>query len=147
MVAIVQRCTKASVMIENKIISEIDSGLVVLLGICRGDEKKDVHYIAKKIIALRIFSDLNHKMNLSIKDIKGSILVVSQFTLCASTRKGNRPSFINAAPPLIGQRIYEYFVSYLKSFDVQVRTGEFGATMDVNLINQGPATFIIDSSV
>ena len=145
MIAIIQRCTKANVKVNNKIVSEIDSGMVILLGITKGDETKDVEHVANKIIALRIFSDQNNKMNLSIKDINGSILVVSQFTLCASTKKGNRPSFLNAAPPLIGKDLYKNFILYLKSFGVPVSTGKFGAMMDVCLINQGPATFIIDS--
>ena len=145
MIAIIQRCTKANVKINNKIVSEIASGMVVLLGIRKGDEKNDVQHVANKIIALRIFPDQNNKMNLSIKDINGSILVVSQFTLCASTKKGNRPSFLNAAPPLIGRDLYKNFILHLKSFGVPVSTGKFGAMMDVYLINQGPATFIIDS--
>ena len=106
MIAIVQRCTSASVKIDNKTIAEIDTGMVILLGVCIGDEKNDADYIAKKIVALRIYADQNDKMNLSIKDINGSILVVSQFTLCASTKRGNRPSFLNAAPPLMGKKLY-----------------------------------------
>ena len=119
--------------------------LTVLLGICTDDKEKDAEYVAKKIQTLRIFNDENRKMNLSIKDVKGSILVVSQFTLCANIKKGSRPSFINAAPPLIGKRLYDYFILYLKDTGAEVYTGEFGADMNVELINQGPATFIIDS--
>ena len=145
MIAVIQRCASSSVKIDNKKISEIAYGLMVLLGICIDDKEKDAERIAKKIQALRIFNDENEKMNLSIKDVKGSILVVSQFTLCANIKKGSRPSFINAAPPLIGKRLYDYFISYLKQTGVEVRTGEFGADMNVELINQGPATFIIDS--
>ena len=147
MIAVIQRCSSSSVRIDNKKISEIAYGLMVLLGICTDDKEKDVEYVVKKIQTLRIFNDENKKMNLSIKDIKGSILVVSQFTLCANIKKGSRPSFINAAPPLIGKRLYDYFISYLKDTGVQVNTGEFGADMDVELINQGPATFIIDSKI
>ena len=145
MIAVIQRCASSSVKIDNKKISEIAYGLMVLLGICIDDKEKDAEHIAKKIQTLRIFNDENEKMNLSIKDVKGSILVVSQFTLCANIKKGSRPSFINAAPPLIGKRLYDYFISYLKQTGVEVRTGEFGADMNVELINQGPATFIIDS--
>ena len=147
MIAVIQRCASSSVKIDNKKISEITYGLMVLLGICIDDEEKDAEYIAKKIQTLRIFNDENKKMNLSIKDVKGSILVVSQFTLCANIKKGSRPSFINAAPPSIGKRLYNYFISYLKNTGTKVHTGEFGADMNVELINQGPATFVIDSEV
>ena len=145
MIAVIQRCASSSVKIDNKKISEIAYGLMVLLGICIDDKEKDAERIAKKIQALRIFNDENEKMNLSIKDVKGSILVVSQFTLCANIKKGSRPSFINAAPPLIGKRLYDYFILYLKDIGAEVHTGEFGADMNVELINQGPATFIVDS--
>ena len=145
MIAVIQRCSSSSVRIDSKKISEIPYGLTVLLGICIDDKEKDVEYVAKKIQTLRIFNDENRKMNLSIKDVKGSILVVSQFTLCANIKKGSRPSFINAAPPLISKRLYDYFILYLKDTGAEVHTGEFGADMNVELINQGPATFIIDS--
>ena len=145
MIAVIQRCASSSVKIDNKKISEITYGLLVLLGICIDDEEKDAEYIAKKIQTLRIFNDENDKMNLSIKDVKGSILVVSQFTLCANIKKGSRPSFINAAPPLIGKRLYDYLISYLKDIGAEVHSGKFGAHMNVELINQGPATFIVDS--
>ena len=145
MIAVIQRCASSSVKIDNKKISEIACGLMVLLGICIDDKEKDAEHIAKKIQTLRIFNDENKKMNLSIKDVKGSILVVSQFTLCANIKKGSRPSFINAAPPLIGKRLYDYFILYLKDTGTKVHTGEFGADMNVELINQGPATFIVDS--
>ena len=145
MIAVIQRCASSSVKIDNKKISEIAYGLMVLLGICIDDKEKDAEHIAKKIQTLRIFNDENKKMNLSIKDVKGSILVVSQFTLCANIKKGSRPSFINAAPSLIGKRLYDYFILYLKDTGAEVHTGEFGADMNVELINQGPATFIIDS--
>ncbi len=145
MIAVIQRCSSSSVRIDNEKISEISYGITVLLGISTGDKKKDAKYVAKKIQTIRIFNDENGKMNLSIKDIKGSILVISQFTLCANIKKGSRPSFINAAPPLIGKELYAYFISYLENTGVEVQTGEFGADMNVELINQGPATFIIDS--
>ena len=145
MIAVIQRCSSSSVRIDNKKIYEISYGLTVLLGICIDDKEKDAEYVAKKIQTLRIFNDENRKMNLSIKDVKGSILVVSQFTLCANIKKGSRQSVINAAPPLIGKRLYDYFILYLKDTGAEVHTGEFGADMNVELINQGPATFIIDS--
>ena len=145
MIAVIQRCSSSIVRVNNEKISEITYGITVLLGISNGDKKKDAEYVAKKIKVLRIFNDKNGKMNLSINDIKGSILVVSQFTLCANIKKGSRPSFINAAPPLIGKKLYDYFILYLKNTGLKVHTGEFGADMDVELINQGPATFIIDS--
>ena len=145
MIAVIQRCSSSSVRIDNEKISEIAYGITVLLGISTADKRKDAEYIAKKIQTIRIFNDENRKMNLSIEDIKGSILVVSQFTLCANIKKGSRPSFINAAPPLVGKKLYAYFISYLENTGVEVQTGKFGADMNVELINQGPATFIIDS--
>jgi len=145
MVAVIQRCIKANVKVDNKVIAKIDQGLVVLLGIQSGDDYKDASYVAKKIINLRIYNDSDDKMNLSIKEINGSILVISQFTLCANTKKGRRPSFINAASPSVGEKLYKFFISNLLKYKIKVKTGKFGANMDVALINQGPATFIIDS--
>ena len=147
MLAIAQRCTSSSITVDNEIISEISLGLLILLGVCKGDEKKDSEYIAKKITALRIFSDKKGKMNLSVSDVGGSILVVSQFTLCANLKRGSRPSFIEAAPPKIAELLYNYFVLCLRKNGAEVQTGKFGANMDVKLVNQGPATFIIDSKV
>ena len=145
MLAIVQRCTSSSITVDNEIISEISFGLLILLGVCKGDDKKDCEYIAKKITALRIFSDKKGKMNLSINDVQGSILVVSQFTLCANLKRGSRPSFIEAASPKFSESLYNHFVSCLRKNGAKVQTGKFGANMDVKLVNQGPATFIIDS--
>ena len=145
--AIIQRCTSSNVSVDNEIISEISLGLLVLLGVCKGDEKKDSEYTAKKITALRIFSDKKAKMNLSVKDVKGSILVVSQFTLCANLKRGSRPSFIEAASPKFSESLYNHFVSCLRKNGAKVQTGKFGANMDVALVNQGPATFVIDSKV
>tara|TARA_X000001036_G_C20606366_1_gene777127 strand:- start:881 stop:1324 length:444 start_codon:yes stop_codon:yes gene_type:complete len=145
MVAVIQRCIKANVKVDNKVIAKIDQGLVVLLGIQSGDDYKDASYVAKKIINLRIYNDSDDKMNLSIKEINGSILVISQFTLCANTKKGRRPSFINAASTPVGEKLYKFFISNLLKYKIKVKTGKFGANMDVALINQGPATFIIDS--
>ena len=147
MLAIVQRCTSSSITVDNEIISDISLGLLIFLGVYKGDEKKDSEYIAKKITALRIFSDKKGKMNLSVSDVKGSILVVSQFTLCANLKRGSRPSFIEAAPPKIGESLYDYFVSCLRRNGAEVQTGRFGENMDVKLVNQGPATFVIDSKV
>ena len=145
MIAIVQRCIKANVKVDKNIIARIDQGMVVLLGVKDGDSNEDAKYIAKKIKGLRIYNDFNDKMNLSIKEIKGSILVISQFTLCADIRKGRRPSFINAASSSYSKKLYEYFISLLVAYGIEVKTGQFGANMDVKLVNQGPATFIIDS--
>ncbi len=145
MVTVIQRCISANVKINNKIISEIHQGAVILLGIVEGDQFQDADYIANKFAMLRIYNDHNNKMNLSIKEIKGSVLVISQFTLCASLDKGRRPSFLNAASSSIGKELYQYFISALIKNNIQVKTGEFGAHMDVELINQGPATFILNS--
>ena len=147
MLAIAQRCTSSSITVDNEIISEISLGLLILLGVCKGDEKKDSEYIAKKITALRIFSDKKGRMNLSVSDVGGSVLVVSQFTLCADLKRGSRPSFIQAETPKIGKLLYDYFVSCLRKNGAEVQTGIFGANMDVELVNQGPATFVIDSKV
>ena len=145
MVTVIQRCISAKVKINNKVIAEIDQGAVILLGIVEGDQFEDADYIANKFAMLRIYNDHNNKMNLSIKEIKGSVLVISQFTLCASLDKGRRPSFLNAASPSVGEELYQYFISTLIENNIQVKTGKFGADMDVELINQGPATFILDS--
>ena len=145
MVTVIQGCISANVKIKNKIIAEIDQGAVILLGIVEGDQFEDADYIANKFAMLRIYNDHNNKMNLSIKEIKGSVLVISQFTLCASLDKGRRPSFLNAASPSVGEELYQHFISTLIENNIQVKTGKFGADMDVELINQGPATFILDS--
>ena len=147
MVAVIQRCSKSSVTVDNEIIAGIESGLVVLLGVCSDDSIKDVDYIANKIVSLRIFNDQKGKMNLSINDTSRSVIIVSQFTLCANIRKGSRPSFLNAAPPKIGEELYKHLISSLTKSGLNVQTGKFGAMMDVQLVNNGPATFIIDSKV
>ncbi len=147
MVAVIQRCSKSSVKVDNEIIARIESGLIVLLGVCSDDSISDVDYIANKIVSLRIFNDQKGKMNLSINETSGSVIIVSQFTLCANIKKGSRPSFLNAAPPKIGEELYKHLLSSLTKSGLNVQTGKFGAMMDVQLVNNGPATFIIDSKV
>lgn len=144
--AVIQRVKRASVTIDNEIYSSIKKGVLVLLGIEESDNFEDIEYLASKISRLRIFDDENGVMNLSVSDIKGEILVVSQFTLHASTKKGNRPSYIRSAKPEISIPLYEKFVENIKSVsEVNVRTGVFGAMMQVELVNDGPVTIIIDS--
>lgn len=143
---IVQRVSEAAVQIDNEQKAAIGQGLMVLLGIEGSDEKSDADWLIQKLIGLRIFSDADQKMNLSIKDIKGAFLVVSQFTLHASTKKGNRPSFLQAARPEIAIPLYEYFTEKLHAqSQLDVQTGVFGADMAVSLINDGPVTLAIDS--
>lgn len=145
MKVVIQRVTEASVEIEEAIYSSIKNGLLVLLGISVADEKEDVDWLCKRIIGLRIFSDENGLMNLSVKDINGQILLVSQFTLYSDANKGNRPSFIQAARPEKAIPLYEYFIQQLCKNDINVYTGKFGADMKVSLTNDGPVTIIIDS--
>ncbi len=147
MVAVIQRCSKSSVKVDNEIIARIESGLIVLLGVCSDDSIKDVDFIANKIVSLRIFNDQKGKMNLSINETSRSVIIVSQFTLCANIKKGSRPSFLNAAPPKTGEELYKHLISSLTKSGLNVQTGKFGAMMDVQLVNNGPATFIIDSKV
>ena len=132
-------------MVSEKVVGEIDNGLVILLGVQKGDTEKDANFLVNKISGLRIFSDENDKMNLSIKDVNGSALVISQFTLCGDTKKGRRPSFIKAATPDDGNRLYEYFMSEMKKGGVPIESGEFGAMMKIDALNDGPVTLIIDS--
>lgn len=144
--AVIQRVTHASVAIDGKIKSEIKAGLLVLLGIEENDTQQDIDWLVKKIIQMRIFSDADGKMNLSVQDINGDILVISQFTLFASTKKGNRPSFLRSAKPDIAIPLYEQFIGETeKQFRKKIYTGEFGADMKVELLNDGPVTIIIDS--
>ncbi|WP_299825048.1 D-aminoacyl-tRNA deacylase [uncultured Pontibacter sp.] len=143
---VIQRVTQASVTIEQKIKGQIEQGLLLLVGICPDDTEEDLKWLATKIAQLRIFSDEDDKMNLSVQDVKGDILVISQFTLYANTKKGNRPSYINAAPPAIAIPLYERFVSILEGvIGKPVQTGEFGADMKVSLLNDGPVTIIMDT--
>lgn len=144
--ALIQRVKNASVTIDEKIFSEINQGLLILLGIEEADTQEDIIWLAGKIARLRIFSDENEAMNLSVQDVSGDCLVVSQFTLHANTKKGNRPSFIKAARPEIAIPLYENFILQLeKETEKKVATGSFGAMMDVTLVNDGPVTIWIDS--
>lgn len=146
MKVVIQRVSKASVTIHQKMKSKIETGLLILLGIEPSDKLEDIEWLCGKIARLRIFSDENGAMNLSVKDTNGDIIVVSQFTLHASTKKGNRPSFINAAKPEIAIPLYDQFVTQLeKEIGKTIQTGEFGAMMQVEIINDGPVTIIIDS--
>lgn len=143
---VIQRVQKASVEIQGQIVGEINQGLLLLLGIETEDNKGDADYLVQKISNLRIFSDADGKMNLSIQDVGGQFLVVSQFTLHAATRKGNRPSYIRAARPEQAIPLYEYFLSELqKTSPSTIQTGQFGADMQVALVNDGPVTIIMDS--
>jgi D-tyrosyl-tRNA(Tyr) deacylase len=144
--AVIQRVTRASVTIGKKIKSEIGPGLVVLTGIEESDNDTDIEWLCSKIVNLRIFNDKDHVMNLSVLDVKGNILVISQFTLHAKTKKGNRPSYIRAAHPDIAIPLYNKFVTSLSVLSgKEVYTGEFGAMMQVELVNDGPVTIIIDT--
>ena len=145
MIAVLQRVTAGAVTVANKTIGQIEEGLVILLGVVNDDNEGDSQFLADKISVLRIFNDENDKMNLSIKDVNGSALVISQFTLCADTRKGRRPSFINAAPPDKGKTLYEDFMTRLGSKGIPIQSGEFGAMMKVKIENDGPVTIILDS--
>lgn len=143
--AIVQRVSGASVTVEGNKISEIGKGFLVLLGVGQEDSKKDIDYIVDKLTGLRVFEDENEKMNLSIKDIQGEILVVSQFTLYGDCRKGRRPSFSSAAHPTVANELYLEVCEKLREQGIIVKTGQFAAMMDVALVNDGPVTIMLDS--
>lgn len=146
MKVVIQRVCQASVTINQKLKSEIENGLLVLLGIEENDTTEDIEWLSGKIIRLRIFNDNKGAMNLSVNDINGDIILVSQFTLHASTKKGNRPSFIKAAKPELAIPLYDQFINQLeKDLNKPVKTGEFGANMKIALVNDGPVTIIIDS--
>jgi len=142
---VVQRVKQASVSVEGKIVGQIGAGLVLLIGIHQDDQESDADWLAHKIVNLRIFSDENQKMNHSIKDSQGAVLCISQFTLFADYKKGNRPSFITAAPPSIALPLLEHFQLKLKDSGLLVEKGQFGADMQVNLTNDGPVTIVLDS--
>ena len=144
--AVIQRVKSASVNIENQVYSSIEGGLLIFLGIMEEDDQTDIEWLVNKILNLRIFGDAEGKMNFSVCDTLGGLLVVSQFTLYASTKKGNRPSFTNAAKPDIAIPLYDSFISHCKSISgLDVKTGSFGADMKVELLNDGPVTIVIDT--
>lgn len=143
--AVVQRVSHASVEVEGKIVGKIDRGLLVLLGVAKADDESAADYLAEKIAGLRIFEDGDGKMNLSVKEINGAILAVSQFTLFGDVRRGKRPSFDSAAPPEHARRLYEFFAERIRAHGLRCETGVFQAMMNVSLINDGPVTILLDS--
>ena len=143
--AVVQRVTRARVTVNNETIGEIGTGLVVLLGVARDDSEADAEYLATKIAALRVFDDQQGKMNLSVKDINGRMLVISQFTLYGDVRRGLRPSWIDAAAPEIAKPLYEFFIAQVRNLLTEVAGGSFGSMMQLELINDGPVTILLDS--
>lgn len=146
--AVVQRVSEAEVKIEGKSVGKIENGFLILLGVTHSDTSKEVEWLSNKIKGLRVFEDEEGKMNLGLDDIKGEVLIVSQFTLYGNCLKGKRPSFINAARPEIAIPLYEEFIDKFKSFGLnKLETGEFGADMKVSLINNGPVTLVIDTPI
>jgi D-tyrosyl-tRNA(Tyr) deacylase len=145
MKAVLQRVKRASVTVDGQIVGQIGQGILVLLGVEQGESEADARQLADKTVDLRIFDDAQGKMNLSLADVHGSLLVVSQFTLLGDCRKGRRPSFIQAAPPELAEKLYETFIAAAGIRGIPVATGKFRATMDVELVNDGPVTLILDS--
>ena len=143
--AVVQRVSRASVTVDDQIVGQIGRGFLVLPGVAEGDGESEVVYMAQKIAGLRVFEDSDGKMNISLKDVDGQMLVVSQFTLLGDCRKGRRPSFVAAARPEVAERLYEAFVAEVEGQGIAVQTGTFQVHMDVELINDGPVTLLIDS--
>ena len=145
MKVLIQRVKKASVTINNQLFSSINHGILALVGIEKGDTIEQVEKLAQKVTKLRIFEDDLGKMNKSLLDVNGEILIVSQFTLCGNCKKGTRPSFDNSAPPQIANELYEKYIEFIKDQGIKVQTGQFGAMMDVELINDGPVTFMLEA--
>ena len=145
MKVLIQRVKEASVTIDNKQYSAINKGILALVGIEKGDTLENIQKMAKKLVNLRIFSDDNDKMNLSLMDIQGEMLIVSQFTLCGDCKKGTRPSFDKSAPPTVANELYEAFIKEVASYGIKYGTGQFGAMMDIALINDGPVTFMLEN--
>ena len=146
MKALLQRVSEAKVTVNSKIIGEIGTGWLILLGVGKADSEAEIPKLSEKILGLRLFSDVDGKFNLSVQDVGGQILVVSQFTLFADCSRGRRPGFSTAAPPDVAKELYERFVAELRKSDVTVATGEFGADMKVTLVNDGPVTIMLDSA-
>jgi D-tyrosyl-tRNA(Tyr) deacylase len=144
--AVIQRVTQSSVSVSGQVVGRIGPGLLVLLGVARQDSEKDADFLVEKIIHLRIFEDEDGKMNRSLVDIGGQMLVVSQFTLLGDCRKGRRPSFVQAAPPETAESLYQYFVDRIRDKRIPVQTGRFRAMMEVSLVNDGPVTLIVESA-
>ena len=140
---VLQRVSKASVIIDHNIYSSINKGILLLIGIEKNDNEDMLDYYINKILNMRLFNDQNQKMNYSVQDIKGEILVVSQFTLLADTKKGNRPSYINAAKPELAKQLYRLFCDKLKNYEINIKKGRFGADMKLDLINDGPVTILL----
>lgn len=141
---VIQRVKKAEVKVENEIVGKINNGFLVLIGVTHGDSTENVNYLVQKLLKLRVFQDSQDKMNLSIRDINGELLIVSQFTLYADCKEGNRPSFTNAAKPDKANELYEYFIQKCKNEGIKTEHGIFGAYMKVELINDGPVTIILE---
>jgi len=147
MIAVIQRVSEANVKVDGELCGACREGLLILLGVAEGDTEEDAKVLSKKIINLRIFTDENDKMNLSLKDVDGEALVVSNFTLLANYRKGNRPDYLNSASPAEANRLYEYFTSLVREEIKSVETGRFGAHMAVSMVGDGPVTIVLDSKV
>jgi D-tyrosyl-tRNA(Tyr) deacylase len=143
--AVLQRVSRASVTVDGAVVGKIDRGLLVLLGVEQGDTESDARQLADKTVQLRIFDDADGKMNLALPDVGGAVIVVSQFTLLGDCRKGRRPSFIQAAPPEVAERLYEHFIAAVGVQRIPVESGRFRAMMEVELVNDGPVTLILDS--